>query len=125
MAANTYFETSLRDHILYPTNLVFRGSHRKVLEAYKNRLDSASPNLFKKEATTDQLDVRFRDYNPSSKGKCANRHVRESRLMAGTVFDETPENSLDTLTKLRIYLGYTSVSNTSRFIKTDPQCRYV
>jgi len=62
--ANTFFEESYKDYVLYPTNLVYRASYRKVLESYKNRLDKATPKLFLKEGTQDdQLDVRFRDYN--------------------------------------------------------------
>lgn len=65
--ANTYFETSYKDYLLYPTNLVYRASYRKVLESYKNRLDHASNDLFFAEGTTDKLDVRIRDYNDAAK----------------------------------------------------------
>lgn len=61
--ASTYFETSCRDHVSYPTNLIYRASYKRVLEAYKARLDKASPNLFRQEAAKDLPDVRFRDYD--------------------------------------------------------------
>jgi hypothetical protein len=76
MAANShqqavsFFEDSYKYYTLYPTNLVYRASYRKVLESYKNRLDKASTKLFFKEATPgQQLDVRFRDYNVAQNSK--------------------------------------------------------
>lgn len=76
MAANiqqqgvSFFEDSYKNYVLYPTNLVYRASYRKVLESYKNRLDKASTKLFLKEATRGhQLDVRFRDYDVAQASK--------------------------------------------------------
>jgi hypothetical protein len=70
--AISFFEDSYKDYALYPTNVVYRASYRKVLESYKNRLDKASTKLFLKEATQGhQLDVRFRDYNVAQTSKLA------------------------------------------------------
>ena len=61
---NSLFQNSYKDYTLYPTNLTFRSSYRKVLESYKRRLDDASENLFSKEGKQgERLDVRFRDYD--------------------------------------------------------------
>jgi hypothetical protein len=68
--ASSIFEASYKEYGLYPTNLVYRASYRKVLESYKNRLDSASSKLFFKEDTQgQQLDVRVRDYNVAQSSK--------------------------------------------------------
>lgn len=71
-----YFETSYSEHSLYPTNLVYRASYRKVLESYKNRLDKACSKLLFKEATKNQLDVRFREYDSVEKGLFPRRGMR-------------------------------------------------
>ncbi|KAJ4379240.1 hypothetical protein N0V86_005285 [Didymella sp. IMI 355093] len=105
---STYFETSYRGHLLYPTNLVYRASYRKVLESYKKRLDQASPDLFFKEGTAKKLDVRFRDYSETEKR-----------------FNEIPENYVRDRSSLQVYLGDDSTQTIFRLVKQDPRCRYI
>jgi hypothetical protein len=124
--AISFFEGSYKDYALYPTNLVYRASYRKVLESYKNRLDKASTKLFLKEATQGhQLDVRFRDYNIAEKSKLTAESGYRNQLSQMIGFDEVQENEIDSLTSLRVHLGDASTATNWTFNKTDPRCRYV
>jgi hypothetical protein len=124
--AASLFEDSYKTYPLYPTNLVYRASYRKVLESYKTRLDKASTKLFFNEATPGQrLDVRIRDYNVAQASTLSLKSGCRNWLIEMIGFDEVQENEIDSLTSLRVHLGDTSTATKWNLNKIDPRCRYV
>jgi hypothetical protein len=61
------FRQSYQDLEAYPCNLTYQTSYPGAIQAYKDRLDKAAPNLFAENDAGD-INVPFRDLLPTGQG---------------------------------------------------------
>jgi hypothetical protein len=62
------FQRSYGDFESYPRKLICQTTYRDAAGAYVNRLDNAESKLFLPVGYEDEIEVPFRDLDPSGQG---------------------------------------------------------
>jgi hypothetical protein len=71
------FHDSYQKCETYPCNLVHQTSYSGALQAYRDRLNNVSSNLF--TSTEDEILIPFRDLLPNEQGDLSCHSTRDQR----------------------------------------------